>query len=682
MNNQSFINIDGKNYLIEGEKNVLEIVRKANIELPTFCYHSELSVYGACRLCVIEVDGMGVQASCSLPPTAGMKVKTATKELREIRKTNLELILANHDISCPTCARSNNCKLQDLSRKLGIKKDRFKKTSKVYAIDNHSHSIIHDPNKCVLCGDCVRVCKELQSVGAIDFAHRGADTMVKAAFGKDLSKVECVYCGQCVAVCPVGALVPKPETEQVWNDIHNPEKVVVVQIAPAVRVAVGETFGLEAGQISTGQIVAALKMLGVNHVYDTSFAADLTVIEEATEFLARKAKGEKLPLITSCCPSWVKFAEQYYSDLLPNLSTCKSPQQMFGSVAKELLPKILGVKKENLVVVSLMPCTSKKFEAKRPEFIHDNMAEVDHVLSTEGFARMIEEAGIQFAKLTPQSFDLPLGFKTGAGVIFGNSGGVTEAVLRYAYEKITGDVLTNVDFEIVRGTNALREVSVKIGELTLNIGIAYGLSNARTLCEQVKKGESNLDIIEIMACPGGCIAGGGQPVSFDPDFKEKRAKGIYNADKQLQLHKAQENPYIKELYEKLLIVPGGEISHKLLHTHYKGRKRIAENSLKIRNTEHPKIKVSICVGTNCFMRGSQDILKKMLAYVVENRLEDLVGFEGKEEMVDVQATFCFEKCDRGPVVKINNIVVEHATFEKAKEVLNKEIYRIGETVLI
>lgn len=680
METQKYIIIDGNEIPIENEKNVLELIRKADIDLPTFCYHSELSIYGACRLCVVDIEGMGIQTSCSLPPQNGMVVKTMTEEVRQIRKVNLELILANHDISCPTCSRSNNCKLQDLSRKLGIPNSRFKKTDVVKPIDNFSHSIVHDPNKCVLCGDCVRVCKEIQSVGAIDFCGRGAQTSVGTAFGKGLKDVECVYCGQCVAVCPVGALTPKSETEIVWKQIHNDKKVVVAQIAPAVRVAIGESFGYEAGQITTGQMVAALKKLGFDYIYDTSFAADLTIFEEATEFISRKIKGEKLPQFTSCCPSWVKFAEQYYSDLLPNLSSCKSPQQMFGSVAKRILPNILNIPAENLVVVSIMPCTAKKFEAKRPEFETNGLKDVDHVLTTEGLARMIEEAGIRFNKLTPQSFDLPLGFKTGAGVIFGASGGVSEAVLRYAYEKLTGEILTKNDFTIVRGNDKKRVVEVKLGETVLKLGISYGLSNAREFCEDVRAGKSDLDLIEIMACPGGCIAGGGQPVSFDPDFKAKRKTGIYNADKQLQLHKPQENPYVKELYEKVLGEVGGHTAHELLHTHYHGRKRIVEKSLNIRNTEHPKVTVRVCVGTNCFVKGSQTILKKLMNYVVVNRLEDMIGFEGQDEMVDVKATFCFEKCDRGPVVKINNIVIEHATYEKAVEVLTKEIHRIGNVI--
>ncbi|HMM12662.1 MAG TPA: NADH-dependent [FeFe] hydrogenase, group A6 [Bacteroidales bacterium] len=677
MNTKGTVNIDGMSIMIEDERNLLELIRKADIELPTFCYHSHLSTYGACRLCVCEVEGMGIQATCTIEPKDGMVVHTNTAQVRQLRKVNLELLLANHDISCPSCVRSNNCKLQDLTRRLGVTKIRFQRTEKFAPIDDHSRSIIHDPNKCVLCGDCVRACKEMQAVGAIDFVNRGARTTVGPAFGKSLRDVECVYCGQCVSVCPVGALVPRPETEEVWKAIHDPNKYVVAQLAPAVRVALGEGFGMEPGTITTGQIVAALKRIGFDQVYDTSFAADLTVLEEGTEFIQRKLKGEKLPMFTSCCPSWVKFAEQYYPELLPNLSSCKSPQQMFGSVAREVLPKLLNIKPENLVVVSIMPCTAKKYEAKRDEFIHDGMAEVDQVLTTEGLGRMIHETGLQFNKLKPESFDMPLGFKTGAGVIFGNTGGVSEAVLRFAYEKITGETLIDTDIKQTRGMEGIRTVEMKLGETTIKLGIAHTLSNARKLCDAIIKGEADYDLVEMMACPGGCIAGGGQPVSFDPEFRQKRAQGIYNADKQLELHKSQDNPYVKELYQNVLGEIGGHRAHKLLHTYYHGRKRITDQVIPIRNTNHPKIEVYVCVGTNCYMRGSRQLLQQITKYVVDNKLEDIVGFEGQEEMVDVKATFCFERCDRGPVLRVNEQILEHATFEKARQMIDREVRRIG-----
>jgi NADH-quinone oxidoreductase subunit G len=680
MNTKGIVNIDGMSVPIENERNLLELIRKADIELPTFCYHSHLSTYGACRLCVCDVEGMGIQATCTIEPKDGLVVRTNTAQVRQIRKVNLELLLANHDISCPSCVRSNNCKLQDLTRRLGVTKVRFQRTEKIAPIDNHSQSIIHDPNKCVLCGDCVRACKEMQSVGAIDFVNRGASTTVGPAFGKSLRDVECIYCGQCVSVCPVGALVPRPETEEVWKAIHDPNKYVVAQLAPAVRVALGEGFGMEAGTISTGQIVAALKRIGFNQVYDTSFAADLTVLEEGTEFLQRKLKGEKLPMFTSCCPSWVKFAEQYYPELLPNLSTCKSPQQMFGSVAREVLPELLNIKPENLVIVSIMPCTAKKYEAKRDEFIHNGTAEVDHVLTTEGLGRMIHETGLQFNKLKPESFDMPLGFKTGAGVIFGNTGGVSEAVLRFAYEKLTGQTLFETDIRQARGLEGIRTVEMKLGETTIKLGIAHTLGNARKLCDAIIQGKADYDLVEMMACPGGCIAGGGQPVSFDPEFRQKRMQGLYNADKQLDLHKSQDNPYVKELYQAILGEIGGHRAHHLLHTYYHGRKRITDQVITIRNTSHPKIEVYVCVGTNCYIRGSRQLLQQIASYVVENKLENIVGFEGQEEMVDVKATFCFERCDRGPVLRVNEQILEHATFEQAKEMIDREVRRIGASI--
>ncbi len=676
MENKNTIIIDGIEVPLEGEKNILEVARKVNIEIPTFCYHSDLSVYGACRLCLVDVEGRGIMASCSTPAEAGLKVKTNTAEIREIRKTNLELLLANHKTDCPTCVRSSNCKLQDLTRRLGVEEISYPKTDKIEPIDNFSPSIVRDPNKCILCGDCVRVCKEIQSVGAIDFTKRGASTRVEPAFGKNLNEVECVYCGQCVTICPTGALQVKSEVEQVWDDLYNEDKVVVVQIAPAVRVALGEEFGAEPGHIKIGQIVAALKHMGFNQVYDTSFAADLTIFEEATEFIKRKTEGGILPQFTSCCPSWVKFVEQYYPGLLPNMSTCKSPQQMFGSIAKEILPELLGIKKEQLVLVSVMPCTAKKFEAKRDEFIHENIAEVDHVITTVELAKMIAETGIQFNKLAPESLDLPLGFKTGGGIIFGNSGGVSEAVLRFAYEKITGVSLGNLDFNVVRGTKGIREAKVKIGELELKLAIVHSLANARKICQLIEAGKCDYDFIEVMSCPGGCIDGGGQPVNWDADFKERRTQGLYNADKMLQLHKSQDNPYINELYENVLGEIGGHKAHQLLHTKYHPRKRINDHDLSLGEPDTRKIEVKVCIGTNCFVKGSQEILKQLMDFVSENNLDDQVEFRAIDEHVDVKATFCMERCSEAPIVSIGSTILERATAEKAIALLEEKLNHV------
>jgi NADH-quinone oxidoreductase subunit G len=659
------LNIDGREVPINGERNLLELIRKAGIDLPTFCYHSDLSVYGACRLCLVDIAGRGIQGACSTPPEAGLKIRTQTEEIREIRKISVELLLANHERECTTCGKSAACQLQDVARKLGIREVRFKPVHEMKEVDRSSLSLVRDPNKCVLCGDCVRFCSEIQDIGAIDFAYRGHDAAVLPAFGKSLGEGECVNCGQCAAVCPTGALTPRSETEAVWKDLNDPTKIVVAQIAPAVRVAIGELFGMPPGESTRGQMVAALKRLGFDRVFDTSFSADLTVIEEANEFLGRKAKGGKLPLFTSCCPAWVKFAEQYFPELLPNLSTCKSPQQMLGALCKELLPAELNVKKENLVVVSIMPCTAKKFEAKRPEFARDGIAEVDHVLTTQELARMIEEAGLRFTKLEPESFDMPMGFKTGAGVIFGNSGGVSEAVLRYASEKVTGKKLENPDFHSVRGENGLRIVEVPVDGIVLKLGIVHGLKNARTLAEKARRGKCDLDLIEVMACPGGCIGGAGQPVSRDPDIRKLRAKGLYDVDKNMELHKSQENHFVTECYQKHLGEIGGKNAHRLLHTHYQSRRRIADETILLGdgNGTEP-VKVNVCAGTNCFLKGSQNILHDLLSQVQERNLQD---------QVQISASFCFENCDRGPTVSVDGRRIPHCTAEAARAEIDGKI---------
>lgn len=658
------LNIDGLEVPIHGERNLLELIRKADIDLPTFCYHSDLSVYGACRLCLVDIAGRGIQGACSTPPEPGLKIRTQTEEIREIRKISIELLLANHERECTACGKSATCQLQDVARKLGIQKVRFKPVHEPRPVDRSSLSLVRDPNKCVLCGDCVRFCSEIQGIGAIDFAYRGHDAAVLPAFGKDLGEGECVNCGQCAAVCPTGALTPKQEIDEVWKALGDPNKTVVAQIAPAVRVAIGELFGLPPGESTRGQMVAALKRLGFDRVYDTSFSADLTVIEEANEFLNRKAKGGKLPLFTSCCPGWVKFAEQYFPELLPNLSTCKSPQQMLGALCKELLPAELGVKKGNLVMVSIMPCTAKKFEAKRPEFAKDGIAEVDHVLTTQELARMIEEAGLRFTKLQPESFDMPMGFKTGAGVIFGNSGGVSEAVLRYASEKVTGKKLTNPDFHAVRGENGLRIVEIPVDGITLKLGIVHGLKNARTLAEKARRGKCDLDLIEVMACPGGCIGGAGQPVSRDTDIRRLRTKGLYDVDKNLDLHKSQENHFVTECYQKHLGEIGGQNAHRLLHTHYQNRRRIAGETIRLGDgPSAEKMKVNVCAGTNCFVKGSQNILHELLHQVEGENLQD---------QVDINASFCFEKCDHGPTVSVDGHKIQWCTAQAAKiEILQK-----------
>ncbi|HEY3452331.1 MAG TPA: [FeFe] hydrogenase, group A [Myxococcales bacterium] len=673
MNETATLTIDGRPVPIEGERNLLELVRKAGVDLPTFCYHSELSVYGACRLCLVEVEGRGVQGACSTPPEPGLKLRTNTEQIREIRKIAVELLLANHDQQCPTCPKSGACQLQGLARRLGIEKVRFKPLLKPVEVDRSSPSILRDPNRCVLCGDCVRACAEIQGVGAIDFAFRGAESAVMPSFAKTLGEVECVNCGQCAVVCPTGALTPRSEVDGVWAALADPKKKVVAQIAPAVRVALGESFGMAPGEASAGQAVAALKAMGFAQVYDTAFSADLTVIEEATEFLRRAEKGERLPQFTSCCPAWVKFAEQYHPKLLPNLSTCRSPQQMLGSLAKRVLPGKLGVKAEDVVMVSVMPCTAKKFEAQRPEFRENGLADVDHVITTGELARMIEAAGLRFRELAPESFDLPMGFKTGAGVIFGSSGGVTEAVLRYAAEKLVAAGVPActpipVDFHEVRGEQGLREARVQVGGLQLKLAVVHGLANARSVAERVAAGKADWDLIEVMACPGGCIGGAGQPLARDGRAARRgRASGLYAADKNLELHRAQENPFVAQCYQESLGEVGGPRAHQLLHTHYQSRRRLPGEDLQLMSAARPaadRVAVKVCVGTGCYVKGSQPLLTELLRGVRD---------QGLESRVDVRATFCMERCGEGPNVEVAGQPLAGAKLEATRELLQRTL---------
>lgn len=664
--NNKFLFLDGRKIAFTNERNVLEVARKAGIDIPTFCYHSELSVYGACRLCLVEIEGRGIVTSCSTIPEPGLKIKTNTKEVRNIRRINVELLLANHERECTSCGKSGNCSLQTLSRKLGIDRIRYKSTRREAPVDHSSYCLVHNPNKCVLCGDCVRFCDEIQGVGAIDFAFRGSQAAVMPAFGKPINDVECVGCGQCSRVCPTGALIPTSEVEAVWKQIDDKQKTVVAQVAPAIRVALGEHFGLEPGTISTGRIVAALKTIGFDKVFDTSFSADLTVLEETQEFIQRFTRDEHLPQFTSCCPAWVKFAEQYFPELLDNISSCRSPQQMFGSLAKEMLPPLLKVDVKDLVVVSIMPCTAKKFEAKRPEFCDNSYgADVDHVLTTQELARMIEEAGLDFHRLQPESFDMPMGFKTGAGTIFGTSGGVTEAVLRYAVERVNGIELSSPDFHDTRGVDGIREVEVELAGKKVKMAIVFGLANARKICEAVKAGKCEYRLIEVMACPGGCINGAGQPAAYDFSIIQRRGQSLYEVDKQLQIHKSQDNPYIAAAYQKVLGNIGSEKAHHLLHTHYCNRRRISDEGMElVSGTGKNAVNIGVCMGTNCYLKGSQDILRGLVHYVEANHLE---------ERVMVKAAFCFERCGASPNVMVGETLISNCTLEKAREALIQEL---------
>lgn len=665
------LTIDGRPIPIEGERNILEVARKAGIDIPTFCYHSELSVYGACRLCLVDIEGMGIMASCSVAPREGMVVKSNTEEIRKMRKIAIELLLANHNVSCPTCIKSTTCKLLALARRFGVDELRYQSMYEPKPIDASSPSIVRDQGKCILCGDCVRMCDEIQGIGAIDFAFRGSHSAVLPAFNQDLAKVECVNCGQCAAVCPTGALAPKSEVEDVWKALHDPTKTVVVQMAPAVRSAIGEYFGAEPSTATTNRAVTAMRVLGFDRVYDTSFAADLTIFEEATEFIDRLQNGGKLPIFTSCCPAWVKFAEQYYPELLGNLSSAKSPQQMFSALGRKVLPAELNVDKKDLVIVSLMPCTAKKFEAKLDKFKVDGQPDTDHVITTQELGAMIQEAGINFNALEPEAFDAPFGFKTGAGVIFGNSGGVMEAVLRYVARDLNPDKKHSnekVEYHDVRGEKGVRETELKIGDLAVKVAVVFGLANAKRIAKRVADGDAPWQAIEIMACPGGCIAGGGQPISQDPNFRKKRTKALYENDQIEQVRVSQDNVAVQRTYAEVLGHPGSHAAHEMLHTHYQNRKRLDQADFHLIDAaSDDAIQISVCVGTNCFINGSQQILGEMTQYIDDNDL----GL-----YVDLQAVFCMEKCGQAPNVKVGEVLIGNATFAKVKAELEKQLQNV------
>ena len=643
MSTQNTMIVDGREVPIAGERNVLELCRKAGIEIPSFCYHSDLSVFGACRLCLVEIEGGGVTTSCTLVPEPGLRVRTSTAEIREMRKVGVELLLASHDMNCPTCPKGSNCKLQNLARRLGVREVPYPTAAPTLPIDRSSPAVEINPNRCVLCGDCVRACQELTGIGALDFAHRGSRAAVSPAFGKPLADVECVGCGQCARVCPTGAIMPRSEVEDVWDQLDDPRKTVVVQIAPAVRVAIGEAFGLAAGEISTGQLVAALRRLGFDQVYDTAFAADLTVIEESAEFTRRLGRGEALPLLTSCCPAWVQTVERFHPELLGNLSTCRSPQQMFGAVARRTLPERLAVAPEDLVVVSIMPCTAKKTEARRPEFAGAHGRDVDHVLTTRELARMIDERGLMFAELEPEPLDLPLGFKTGAGLIFGSTGGVSEAVLRHL-GAVRGPAQA---LQAAVDPDGVRSLSVALGDQVLRVAVVHGLARARAVMDRIQDGNPDgYHLVEVMACPGGCVGGAGQPPTTLPDAHARRAAGLREADRSLQLHASADNHLVQACYEEILGEPGGPVAHQALHTHYHSRRRLAEDALTIIGGDlGDQLPVRVCIGSNCHAHGSQDVLRGLLDWVTGNDLAD---------RVDVGATFCLENCGQAPNARVGD----------------------------
>jgi NADH-quinone oxidoreductase subunit G len=655
----STIIVDKQTVELKDEKNLLEVIRKAGIELPTFCYHTHLSAFGACRMCVVEVEGRGVVPACSIKADPGMVVSTNTKKIRNIRKMIIELMLANHDHNCTVCDKSGNCRLQSIAQQLGIRDVRFKKTDVVDTRDLSSLSVARDSNKCVLCGDCVRQCSEVQKVGALDFAYRGANSKVLTSFNRGIAGVECVNCGQCIKVCPVGALTVKTNITDVWNAINDKGKTVVAQIAPAVRVALGEYFGKQSGENVIGKAITALRLMGFDKVYDTCNAADYTVVEEGKEFLARYEKGERLPLFTSCCPAWVKYAEQYQPDLLNNLSTAKSPQAMFGSLAKNQLTMDMGIKREDLVVVGVMPCTAKKYEAARDEFKVNGNPDVDYVITTEELAKMMKEQGLIFDKLANGQFDNPFGVATGGAIIFGSSGGVCEAVLRFAADTL--DKGSSRDFVEVRGDKGVKACELDVGGKKLRMAVVSGLANAKAVIEKVKSGEEKYDIIEVMACPGGCVNGGGQPIQYNNNVNDERAKGLYDNDKGLDLRISSENPDLQKAYRDIL---NAQKAHELLHTvGYDAKPLINADSFQIYEIEgEAKRKLSICFGPTCMKLGAQDLFLKVMGYLREKGLLETTEFTG---------CFCGTVPEDGLVMEVNGEEITNCTLEKVVAKINK-----------
>ena len=572
------VKINNISYQFPKGLTILQACNQINIEIPTLCYLKEINEIGACRICVVEVKGArNLVASCVHPLSEGMEIFTHSERVLTARKLTLELILSTHDRSCLSCIRSDNCELQKLCHDFKVDDEaKFDGNNQVYKTDDSAIHMYRDDNKCILCRRCVAACSKLQSVGVIGVNDRGFKTHVGCAFEEDLGKTDCVSCGQCIVVCPTGAIAEKDDTDKVWQALADPSKHVIVATAPSIRVTLGEAFGMPVGTNVKGKMVTALKHLGFAGVYDTDIAADLTIIEESQELISRIQNGGPLPLITSCSPGWIKFCEHNFHDFIPNLSSCKSPQQMFGAVVKTWYAEKNNLDPHDIVVVSVMPCTAKKFEARRDNQSAAGVYDIDIAITTRELARMIKRAGIQFKNLADSNFDDPLGVSTGAGAIFGATGGVMEAALRTAVEKLTGQELTNLDFTEVRGTKEIKEATYKVGDLEVNVAVTSGLANARHLLDEIRAGRKNYHFIEIMGCPGGCINGGGQPVQPASvrnfvDLKTERAKALYEEDKNLPLRKSHESPVIKTLYEEYFGEPGSHKAHKVLHTTYKER---------------------------------------------------------------------------------------------------------------
>ncbi len=568
------INIEVNNKTIEAQKGdtILEALNKNKMTVPTLCYMKDLFPTGACRMCVVEVEGSPkLVPSCSFPVADGMKIKTHSPRVIKARKTIVELLLSNHPDDCLYCERNNNCELQSLAEELNVRERKIFGKKNKYHLDLSSTSIVRDPAKCILCGRCVRVCEEIEGVSAIDFVGRGNQTVIQTAYSKGLNVSSCVNCGQCIMVCPTGALHEKANLNEIQQVLNHPDKVPVVQYAPSISVSLAEEFGLEPGRDVIGLMNAALRKMGFKAVFDTSFTADLTIMEESAELIHRIQNKGKMPMITSCCPGWVKYAEQFQVDFLENISSCKSPQQMMGAVIKSYYAETENIDKEKIYNVSVMPCTAKKFEQQREEMIKHGVSDVDAVLTTRELARLIRLYGIDFEHLEPEIADSPLGTRSSAGKIFGASGGVMEAAIRTAYYKLTGKELIQFKINEVRGMKGRKEAQVKVGDLTIGVAVVSGLLQAQLLLEEIRQGRDDIHFIEVMACPGGCIAGGGQPIGAQPEAVQARMKALYDIDEKESIKMSHKNPAIIELYDKFLGEPLSEKSHELLHTHYSKR---------------------------------------------------------------------------------------------------------------